>query len=153
MARQARFSWTRRRASAARRSCRCFLHQRTVSAASSMPRAISAVISSIGRAPPRGLLKAMIPLALPLLALELTGSALKLGVAYFFFFLPVLLFGLVGGVFVDRWDRRLTIVIVDAIRAAAFLSVAVISSRDGLTVTHLYAVIFLPSTLQNFFTP
>src|SRR3989304_4521091 len=57
MARQARFSWTRRRASAARRSCRCFLHQRTVSAASSMPRAISAVISSIERAPPWGLLK------------------------------------------------------------------------------------------------
>ena len=95
----------------------------------------------------------VIQLALPLLVLELTGSALKLGVAYFFFFLPVLLFGLVGGVFVDRWDRRLTIVIVDAIRAAAFLSVAVIYYRDGLTVTHLYAVIFLESTLQNFFNP
>lgn len=95
----------------------------------------------------------VIQLALPLLVLELTGSALKLGAAYFFFFLPVLLFGLIGGVFVDRWDRRLTIVIVDAIRAGAFLSVGLIYYYDGLTVTHLYAVIFIESTLQNFFNP
>src|SRR4051812_609211 len=64
-----------------------------------------------------------VQLALPWLVLQLTGSAFQLGLAYFFQFIPMLLFGLLGGVFVDRFDRRLTIVVVDVLRAAAFLSV------------------------------
>jgi MFS family permease len=95
----------------------------------------------------------MLQLALPWLVLELTGSALQLGFAYFFQFLPMLLFGILGGVFVDRWDRRLTIVVVDAIRGLAFLSVGAIYYFDGLTVEHIYAVIFLESSLANFFNP
>ena len=94
-----------------------------------------------------------VQIALPLLVLNLTNSALQLGVAYFFQFLPMLLFGIVGGVFADRWDRRLTIVIVDAIRAVAFLSVGLIYYLDSLLLEHLYAVIFLESTLANFFNP
>src|SRR5687767_7694891 len=73
-----------------------------------------------------------VQLALPWLVLDITGSALQLGVAYFFLFSPMLLFGVLGGVFVDRWDRRLTIVIVDVLRAVAFLSVAVIYYMDAL---------------------
>jgi len=95
----------------------------------------------------------LVQLALPWLVLQLTGSALQLGAAYFFQFLPMLLFGLLGGVFVDRWDRRLTIVVVDAVRAVAFLSVATIYYLDALTVGHIYAVIFIESTLANFFNP
>ena len=52
-----------------------------------------------------------VQLALPWLVLKLTDSAFQLGFAYFFQFSPMLLFGILGGVFVDRWDRRLTIVI------------------------------------------
>lgn len=95
----------------------------------------------------------LIQLALPFLVLQLTGSALQLGVAYFFQFLPMLLFGLVGGVLVDRWDRRLTIVVVDAIRALGFLSVGAIYYLDSLSVEYLYAVIFLEASLANFFNP
>ena len=94
-----------------------------------------------------------VQLALPWLVLQLTGSAFQLGFAYFWQFLPILLFGLLGGVFVDRWDRRVTIVVVDAIRSLAFLSVAVIYYFDALTVQHIYAVIFLESALANFFNP
>ena len=94
-----------------------------------------------------------VQIALPLLVLGLTDSALQLGFAYFFQFLPMLLFGVVGGVFADRWDRRMTIVVVDAIRAVAFLSVGLIYYVDALLVEHLYAVIFLESTLANFFNP
>jgi MFS family permease len=100
-----------------------------------------------------GIGNGMLQLALPWLVLQLTGSALQLGVAYFFQFLPMLLFGILGGVFVDRWDRRLTIVIVDGIRGLAFLSVGAIYYFDGLTVEHIYAVIFLESSLANFFNP
>jgi MFS family permease len=95
----------------------------------------------------------LIQLALPWLVLQLTGSAFQLGLAFFMQFLPMLLFGLVGGVFVDRWDRRLTIIVVDSIRALAFFSVGAIYYFDALTPLHLYAVIFLSSTLANFFNP
>jgi MFS family permease len=94
-----------------------------------------------------------IQLALPFLVLQLTGSAFQLGFAYFWQFLPMLLFGLLGGVFVDRFDRRLTIVVVDTIRSVAFLSVAAIYYLDALTVQHIYLVIFLESALANFFNP
>src|SRR5581483_4945859 len=96
-----------------------------------------------------------IQLALPWLVLQLTGSAFQLGLAYFFMFLPMLLFGLLGGVFVDRFDRRLTIVVVDTIRAIAFLSVAAIYyvDKSALTVEYLYAVIFIEASLANFFNP
>ncbi|MGE0686552.1 MAG: MFS transporter [Dehalococcoidia bacterium] len=92
-------------------------------------------------------------LALPFLVLDITGSAFQLGFAYFWQFLPMLLFGILGGVFVDRWDRRLTIVVVDAIRAVAFLSAAVVFYLGHLTVEHIYALIFLESSLANFFNP
>jgi DHA3 family macrolide efflux protein-like MFS transporter len=94
-----------------------------------------------------------VQLALPWLVLKLTDSAFQLGFAYFFQFSPMLLFGILGGVFVDRWDRRLTIVIVDLVRGIAFMSVAVIYYVGSLTVEHIYAVIFLESSLANFFNP
>lgn len=92
-------------------------------------------------------------LALPFLVLDITGSAFQLGFAYFWQFLPMLLFGILGGVFVDRWDRRLTIVVVDAIRTVAFLSAAVVFYLGALKVEHIYALIFLESSLANFFNP
>jgi MFS transporter, DHA3 family, macrolide efflux protein len=89
-----------------------------------------------------------VQLALPWLVLKLTDSALQLGLAYFFQFLPMLLFGVLGGVFADRWDRRLTMFFTDLIRAVAFISVGLIYYLDALTVEHLFAVIFLESSLH-----
>jgi DHA3 family macrolide efflux protein-like MFS transporter len=95
----------------------------------------------------------LVQLALPWLVLQLTGSAFQLGLAYFCQFMPMLLFGIAGGVFVDRFDRRLTIVVVDAVRSVAFLSVGMIYYLGSLTVEHLYAVIFIEASLANFFNP
>jgi MFS family permease len=97
----------------------------------------------------------LVQLALPLLVYELTGSAFQLASAYIFQFLPWLLFGLLGGVLVDRWDRRVTIIVVETVRAAAFLAVGIAFAlnRDLLTVEMIYALIFMESSLQNFFNP
>src|SRR5439155_13598877 len=95
----------------------------------------------------------LVQLALPWLVLELTGSAFQLGFAYFVQFLPVLVFGLAGGVFVDRFDRRLTIVVVDSVRAVAFLSIGLVYYFASLPVGYLYAVIFLEALLANLFNP
>jgi MFS family permease len=97
----------------------------------------------------------LVTLALPLLVYALTGSALQLAGAYIFQFLPWLLFGLLGGVLVDRWDRRITIVVVELVRAAAFLSIGIAFAVDPdvLSVEMIYGLIFLESSLQNFFNP
>jgi MFS family permease len=94
-----------------------------------------------------------IQIALPWMVLQLTGSAFQLGLAYFIQFMPMLLFGIIGGVFVDRWDRRMTMVVVDAMRSVAFLSVGIIYYLDGLLIEHLYLVIFLEASLATFFNP
>ena len=56
---------------------------------------------------------------------------------------------------VDRWDRRITIVVVELVRALAFLSVGIAFAIDPeiLSVEMIYALIFLESSLQNFFNP
>jgi MFS family permease len=97
----------------------------------------------------------LIQLSLPVLVYEITGSAFQLAGAYIVQFLPWLLFGLVGGVLVDRWDRRRTIIVIETVRAAAFLAVGIayIIDRSILTVEMIYGLIFLESALQNFFNP
>src|SRR5262245_44182401 len=62
-----------------------------------------------------GIGNGLVQLALPWLVLDLTGSAFQLGIAGFLQFLPTLLFGIAGGVFVDRWDRRMTIIVADVV--------------------------------------
>jgi MFS family permease len=96
-----------------------------------------------------------VQLALPVLIYETTGSAFQLAGAYIVQFLPWLLFGLVGGVLVDRWDRRMTIVVVEAVRAAAFLTIGIVFIIDGdlVSIEFIYALIFMESTLQNLFNP
>lgn len=97
----------------------------------------------------------LVQLALPLLIYNLTGSAFQLAFAYVVQFAPWLMFGLLGGVLVDRWDRRITIVTVEVVRAAAFLLVGTVYAVDSslLSVEVFYALIFLESSLQNFFNP
>ena len=97
----------------------------------------------------------LVQLALPFLVYQITGSAFQLAGAYIIQFLPWLMFGLVGGVLVDRWDRRRTIIVIETVRAAAFLAVgaAFVIDRDVLSVEMIYGLIFLESTLQNFFNP
>jgi MFS family permease len=97
----------------------------------------------------------LVQLALPVLIYETTGSAFQLAGAYIVQFLPWLLFGLVGGVLVDRWDRRMTIVVVEAVRAVAFLTIGIVFVLDSslVSIEFIYALIFLESTLQNLFNP
>lgn len=63
--------------------------------------------------------------AFPLLAASLTSSPFLIGAVTAAQYLPWLVFAPVGGVFVDRWDRRQTILVTQAARGlvmAVFLS-------------------------------
>lgn len=88
--------------------------------------------------------------AYPLLVLLLTGSPTLAGVVAFAQTLPFLLLYLPGGAWVDRWDRRRTMVLCDLGRAVALGSVAVtavVGGTDAVTVPQLAAVAFAEGCL------
>lgn len=64
-----------------------------------------------------------------------------------------LAFGLLGGVYADRWDRRKTMVAVDLLRAAAVTTVPVAAHLGDLSMWHLGAVAAVIAGLDAFFDP
>jgi Na+/melibiose symporter-like transporter len=76
-------------------------------------------------------------IALPLHAYALTGSAIATGGVFAASLLPQVLFGSVAGVFVDRWDRKRTMVAADLLRAALLLPLLAVGSPDLLWLLYL----------------
>ena len=88
--------------------------------------------------------------AFPLLVLTLTGSPTQAGVVAFAQTLPFLLVYLPGGAWIDRWDRRRTMVLCDLGRALALGSVvatAVVGGISAVTLPQLAAVAFVEGCL------
>ncbi|WP_112730893.1 MFS transporter, partial [Micromonospora noduli] len=65
--------------------------------------------------------------------------------------LPPLLFGLLGGVYADRWDRRRTMALVDGVRAAVVAGLAVVVALNRVSVLVLLVAAFLLATLGTLF--
>lgn len=88
--------------------------------------------------------------AYPLLVLLLTGSPALAGVVGFAQTLPFLLLYLPGGAWVDRWDRRRTMVVCEIGRTVALGSIAVTAVIGGVhavTIAQLAAVAFVEGSL------
>ena len=88
--------------------------------------------------------------AYPLLVLLLTGSPALAGVVGFAQTLPFLLLYLPGGAWVDRWDRRRTMVACEIGRTVALGSIAataVIGGVHAVTIAQLAAVAFVEGSL------
>lgn len=87
--------------------------------------------------------------ALPLLAATLTRDPFLVSVVSFAEWLPWLLFGLLSGALLDRWDRRRVIWAVDAARFAVVggLALAVLLEQAGIAL--LAAAGFLLGTGQT----
>ncbi|KQX50955.1 MULTISPECIES: MFS transporter [unclassified Streptomyces] len=81
--------------------------------------------------------------ALPLLALTLTRDPMALAVVTAAGTLPWVLFGVLGGALVDRWDRRRTMWVTDALRAVLLAIPAAAAVLDLLSIPLLAAVAFL----------
>ncbi|MBE0411485.1 MAG: MFS transporter [Anaerolineales bacterium] len=95
-------------------------------------------------------------IAIPILIYQLTGSALQLGLAFIFQVVSAMLFGLVGGVMSDRWDRRRTMIGSDLIRAGLIVVIPLamaspLSINGKLAI--LYSLIFLIACVKQFFLP
>jgi MFS family permease len=85
--------------------------------------------------------------ALPLIIFHKTGSALELGLATAFYYVPYLLFGLPIGAWVDRVDRRRLMIGTDLVRATLIATVPLGAAVGAVPVWWIYAVIFTSSTL------
>lgn len=93
----------------------------------------------------------MLLTALPFYVYAQTGSALATSGMFFAFFLPYLLFGSVAGVFVDRWDRRLTMIVCDLARAALMLCLLAVRSPHLIWI--VFVVAFLEQSIGTLFAP
>jgi DHA3 family macrolide efflux protein-like MFS transporter len=90
-------------------------------------------------------------LAVPLTVNRLTGSTTAMALSMMSIFLPQLLFGLIAGVFVDRWNRKRTMIVADILRGLFVLLCLTIRSADQVWI--FYLVGFLVSTASRFFFP
>lgn len=86
-------------------------------------------------------------LALPLLVLQLTGSAVQTAVVYSLEYLPYLLFAPVSGVLSDRYDRRLLLILADGASAAVIGVVAAFAWFDQYYLWMIYLAAFVLSSI------
>ncbi len=90
-------------------------------------------------------------IALPFYIFDLTGSALATGAMFMASNLPRVLLGYVAGVFVDRWNRKWTMIAADLLRAALMLTLLTVHSVHWLWVVYLVA--FTQAMIAQFFNP
>ncbi|MFF9016330.1 MFS transporter [Streptomyces sp. NPDC014870] len=77
------------------------------------------------------------------LVLSLTGSAAAVGITTALQFLPMLLFGLYGGVIADRYPKRHILLVSQAALGLCGLTLAVLTLSGHIHVWHVYLVAFL----------
>ncbi|HIC89229.1 MAG TPA: MFS transporter, partial [Anaerolineae bacterium] len=90
-------------------------------------------------------------IALPYYVYNLTGSALATGGMFIAETVPRLLLGSLAGVFVDRWDRKRTMIAADLSRAVVLLLLLTVRSVEWLWL--VYVVAFTESAISQFFVP
>jgi DHA3 family macrolide efflux protein-like MFS transporter len=90
-------------------------------------------------------------LAVPIMVGKLTGSATQVGLSVIASALPMLLLGPVAGVFVDRWDRKRTMIISDLLRGGLVLVCLTVRTPEQVWI--YYVVAFLMSCISRFFFP
>jgi MFS family permease len=82
------------------------------------------------------------------LVLELTGSVTAVGVAVALQFLPVLLFGMWGGVLADRYPKRTILIITQSSAALMALTLGTLALTGAVQAWH----VFIVATLLGFVT-
>jgi MFS family permease len=90
-------------------------------------------------------------IALPFYTYSLTGSVLATGAMFIVSTLPRVVLGSVAGVFVDRWDRKRTMIMADLLRVLVIVTLLLVKSRDWLWL--IYVSAFLESVVSQFFNP
>lgn len=82
-----------------------------------------------------------------------TGSATVLATASIVGILPQVLLGPVAGALVDRWSRRVTMILADLLIAGVTIGLAVLFAIGVAQPWHVYLVLFLRATAGSFHFP
>src|SRR5215212_7345590 len=91
----------------------------------------------------------MVIFGLTVIISESTGSTTAVSALILTFLLPAVLFSALAGVFVDRLDRRLVLVLTNVLRGAAFVAIFFAGNHLGL----IYLLNVTVSTITVFFAP
>jgi MFS family permease len=81
----------------------------------------------------------------------ITGSVLASGAMFLVVILPQMLFGSLGGVYADRWNRQRTMIVTNLLLAITLIPLFVMDGRSQIWV--LYAVVFAQGVLEQLFAP
>lgn len=95
----------------------------------------------------------MTSFALAVWAWQITGSATALSLLMFFAIGPAILLGPVAGVFVDRWSRKLVIILADVGAALSTAVVLLFYGTGHLQIWHIYAANLLAAVSHAFQGP
>jgi len=84
---------------------------------------------------------------------QLTGHAMTTALVTFFSFLPTVLLSPVAGALVDRWNRKLVMMVSDLAAGLTSLALLVLVSTGHLQIWHLYAAGAFAGVFESFQIP
>jgi DHA3 family macrolide efflux protein-like MFS transporter len=84
---------------------------------------------------------------------QTTGSATVLATASLVGLLPQVILGPLTGALVDRWSRRLTMIVADGLIALATVALAVLFALGHVQIWQVYALLFIRSVCGGFHWP
>lgn len=96
---------------------------------------------------------AMTQFGLVLWVYEQTGEATSLALQVFFSFLPGILVGPIAGALVDRWNRKLVLILSDLGAGVSTIVLLILYSSGNLQIWHLYAAGAFASVFAAFQWP
>ena len=88
---------------------------------------------------------------MPISIYQMTGSALATTLLFAAGVVPSVLLGSIAGVYVDRWDRRHTVILGNLLLALALVPLVLV--HDAGTIWIVYLVVFAAATIGQFVNP
>lgn len=95
---------------------------------------------------------ALTSLAAGIFVYQITGSVFSVGLILMASAAPTLVFGLIAGVIVDRYDRK-TIMIVSCLLRAGLVALIPVLVLNGDDIVWLYVLVLASASVQQFFDP
>jgi MFS family permease len=90
-------------------------------------------------------------IGMPISVYQITGSALATTIMFAASVVPSILLGSVAGVYVDRWDRRRTVIVGNLLLAITLLPLSFVHGPD--TIWIVYVVVFIEASIGQFVVP
>jgi MFS family permease len=88
-----------------------------------------------------------------LLVEQKTKSSTQLSLAVLTLIVPSVIFGVLAGVYVDRWDKRLVLITTNVLRGSIAFAYMLFGMWDALPMALLFVVNFVFQTIGQFFAP